>query len=55
MESVNLSEAKARFSELVRRAEAGEEVIILRSGRPVAKIVPVESAKQPPQLSGNSV
>ena len=36
-----LAEAKARFSELVGRAEAGEEIVIKRHGAPVAKLVPV--------------
>lgn len=34
-----LAEAKARFSELVGRAEAGEEIVIKRHGAPVAKLV----------------
>jgi prevent-host-death family protein len=43
----NLSDAKARLSDLVDRAEAGEEVTILRRGRPVAKIVPLERPREP--------
>lgn len=39
--SVGLFEAKTHLSELVARAEQGEEVIITRHNRPVAKIVPV--------------
>ena len=39
MEKVQLHEAKARLSELVDRAQSGEEVVISRHGRPVAKIV----------------
>lgn len=35
------AEAKARFSELLDRAERGEELTIRRHGRAVAKIVPV--------------
>lgn len=34
-----LAEAKARFSELVGRAEAGEEIVIKRHGAPVVKLV----------------
>jgi prevent-host-death family protein len=41
MESVGLFEAKTHFSELVARAEQGEEVIITRHNKPVAKIVPI--------------
>ena len=38
---VNTLEAKTRLSELLRRAERGEEVVIARDGRPVARLVPV--------------
>lgn len=31
---VNMAEAKARFSELLARAEAGEDIVIARAGRP---------------------
>ena len=36
------ADAKARFSELLARAEAGEEIVIRRHGRAVAKLVPAE-------------
>lgn len=36
-----LADAKARFSELVTRAEAGEAITIKRHGQPVARIVPI--------------
>jgi len=39
MEKVQLHDAKARLSELVDRAQAGEEVVISRHGRAVAKLV----------------
>ncbi len=39
MHAVGLFEAKTHFSEYVARAEAGEEVIIMRHNKPVAKIV----------------
>jgi prevent-host-death family protein len=42
----SVGEAKAHFSALVKRAEAGEEVLVTRSGTPVARIVPVKSAKE---------
>lgn len=38
----NVAEAKARFSELVRRAVSGEEVIIARDNKPLVKLVPLE-------------
>ena len=37
-----VAEAKARFSELLGRAEAGEEIVIKRHGAAVAKLVPVK-------------
>jgi prevent-host-death family protein len=40
MEQVNVYEAKTHLSRLLDRVEAGEEVIIGRSGRPVARLVP---------------
>ncbi len=38
-ESVNVYEAKTHLSQLLDRAAAGEEIIIARSGRPVARLV----------------
>lgn len=41
--SVGLFEAKTRLSELVARVEQGEEVIITRHNKPVAKMVPIDA------------
>jgi prevent-host-death family protein len=38
----NIAEAKSRFSELVQKAMLGEEVLIARDNRLVAKLVPLE-------------
>jgi prevent-host-death family protein len=35
-------DAKNRFSELLAKAEHGEEIVITRRGRPVARLVPLE-------------
>jgi prevent-host-death family protein len=43
MIEVNIHEAKTQLSRLLARVAAGEEVIIARSGEPVARIVPIES------------
>ena len=40
---VNIYEAKTHLSELVDRAEGGEEIIIARAGRPVARLVPLHA------------
>ena len=37
---VNIHEAKTHLSRLVERVEAGEELVIARAGRPVARLVP---------------
>jgi prevent-host-death family protein len=41
MDTIGLFEAKTHLSELVARAERGEEVIITRHNRPVARLVPI--------------
>lgn len=41
MATVSAAEAKASLSEYLRRAEAGEEIIVTRNGEPVAKLVPI--------------
>ena len=46
MKSVNLAEAKAQLSDLVNRAASGEPVCIMRRGKPVAKLVPVETLRK---------
>jgi len=37
---VPISEAKGRLTDLVRRAEAGDEIVLTRHGQPAAKLVP---------------
>jgi prevent-host-death family protein len=39
MRTVNMHEAKTQFSKLIARVEAGEEIVIARDGRPVARVV----------------
>jgi prevent-host-death family protein len=41
MSSVNIAEAKAKLSELIDRAVSGEEIVIARAGKPMARLVPV--------------
>ena len=41
MDGINIAEAKAHFSALIERAEAGETVEITRRGKPVATLGPV--------------
>jgi prevent-host-death family protein len=41
---VNMHEAKTTLSQLVEQVENGEEVILARAGRPVARVVAIRSA-----------
>lgn len=45
--AVNIAKAKARLSELIERAEAGETVEIARRGRVVARLMSAEVARPP--------
>lgn len=40
-QNVTIGEAKTNFSKLIRRAEAGEEIVVRRGSEPVARIVPL--------------
>jgi len=42
---MNIAEAKAKLSALVEAAERGEEVVLARGGKPVARIVSLDAAK----------
>ena len=42
-ETVNVHEAKTTLSRLLERAEAGEEIVIARAGKPVARLVPYKA------------
>jgi prevent-host-death family protein len=44
---VNIHEAKTHLSRLVERVESGEEVVIARAGRPVARLVPLGRRTKP--------
>ena len=47
MDTVSLAEAKAQLSKLIDRVESGEEIVITRHGRPVARVTPTEQQKKP--------
>ncbi len=44
-EPVSIYDAKTRFSQLVNRAENGEEIVISRHGQPVARLVPLATRR----------
>jgi prevent-host-death family protein len=41
---VSVTEAKAQLTDLVRRAETGEEIMLTRHGQPTVRLVPVKAA-----------
>jgi prevent-host-death family protein len=45
MKQVNIHQAKTELSKLVERAEAGEEIVIARAGKPAAKLVPLSRSR----------
>ena len=46
MKTVNVHEAKTRLSELLKKVEAGEEIVIARAGKPVARLVPAAKTRK---------
>ena len=50
MTKVNVYDAKTNLSRLLDRAAAGEEIVITRHGRPVAKLGPIRPRKKPRKL-----
>jgi prevent-host-death family protein len=44
---VSVTDAKGQLTELVRRAEAGDEVILTRHGQAAVRLVPVRPVSQP--------
>lgn len=46
---VPVTEAKAQLTDLVRRAEAGEDIVLTRHGQPAVRLVAVESARKTPE------
>jgi len=47
---ISVSEAKGQLTELVRRAEAGDEIILTRHGHAAVRLVPVKPAKDTQSL-----
>ena len=50
MRQVNLHEAKTHLSRLVEDAAAGEEIIIAKAGKPIAKLTPITAPSGQRQL-----
>ncbi len=50
MKTVNVHEAKTHLSRLLEQVEAGQEIVIARAGRPVARLVPLAPERPPRRL-----
>jgi prevent-host-death family protein len=55
MPQFNIAEAKARFSELIEKAVLGEEVIVAKDNKPVARIVALRPAHRQPGTAKGQV
>lgn len=47
METVNIYDAKTRLSQLIDKAAAGEDVVVCRNGKPLARITSLATPKRP--------
>jgi prevent-host-death family protein len=52
MQTVNIHEAKTHLSRFVDQAAAGDEIVIARAGRPVARLVALAPLKSQPRPLG---
>ena len=53
MQVINIHEAKIHFSKLVERAAAGEEIVMGKAGKPVARLVAYKEAAPPKRKPGS--
>ena len=54
MTTVNIHEAKTHLSRYVEQAAAGEEIIIAKAGKPVARLVAIEPPATVPTLGADA-
>jgi prevent-host-death family protein len=52
MAQIGMHEAKTKLSQLVERAEAGEDIVISRNGKPVARLIPVRNTNSLADIHG---
>lgn len=55
MVEVGILEAKTHLSQLVQRVERGEEIVLTRHGRAVARLAPIRSKERSPQPAADIV
>lgn len=53
--TVNIYEAKTHLSALVEKAAQGEEIVIAKAGKPMAKLVPLEEQPLAPRKFGQNL
>ncbi|SBT07773.1 Prevent-host-death family protein [Candidatus Accumulibacter aalborgensis] len=46
MQTIDIHAARTQFSQLVEQAAAGEEIIIVKAGKPVCRLIPLELEKK---------
>lgn len=54
MVRVNIQQAKSRLSDLLARVEHGEDVVIARGNRPIARLVPATGEAAAPRKPGTA-
>lgn len=52
MAQIGMHEAKTKLSQLVERAESGEDIVIARNGKPAVRLVPVAHASSLVSIRG---
>jgi prevent-host-death family protein len=52
-DTVNVHEARTHLSQLLKRVERGEQIVIARAGRPVAVLVAFDAASRPRRSPGH--
>lgn len=50
MQTVNIHEAKTHLSRLLEQVAVGEEIVIAKAGKPIARLVPLEAPPKKRQL-----
>jgi prevent-host-death family protein len=49
MRTISITEAETRLSQLIEQAAAGEEIVIAKAGKPMARLMPLAEQTEPPR------
>ena len=52
MQQINFDEVNSSFSRFIEQASLGEEIIIIRDGKPIARLGPIEATESKPRTLG---